>query len=74
MNNPEKETRIVKIVPTDEIKEWKTIFALHGTKAHLERKTNISRKTLNDILENKKGVERLIKLIRKFVKQQSITA
>lgn len=74
MNNPEKETRIVKIVPTQEIKEWKNLFSLHGTKALLERKTAISRKTLNEILENGRGVDRLIKAIRKFVKSYSQTA
>ncbi len=70
MNNPDKEIRLVKIVPTEEIQEWKKLFSLHGTKTHLENKTGIARKTLNEVLKNEKGVERVIKAIRKYIKQQ----
>lgn len=71
MKNPEKETRIVKIVPKPEIKEWRIFFQLRGSKALLHRKTGIPRKTINYILENEKGYEQTIKSIRTFLKTES---
>lgn len=74
VNTAEKQQRIVKIVSTEEVKAWKQLFALHGTKTDFDRKTGIPRITLNKVMKTRRGPLRVIKAIRKYHQQESIMA
>lgn len=63
--------RKVVIVNNDELVRWREYFTLYGTRAEIFRKENINRVTLTRILKDGKGENRIVKAIRKHVKQQA---
>lgn len=63
--------RKVVTVTTAEVDAWTKYFSLYGTRSDIFRKENVNNVTLTRILKNAKGEERIIKAIRKHVKQQA---
>ena len=67
-------TRKVILVPTEELKTWTEYFKLFGTKTDLKNKTHVSRSTINGILKEGKGEERVIELVRNYLLLQTKAA
>lgn len=66
--------RVVKKVEATELREWGLYFKMHGTKTDFEIATGISRRTIENVLKNKKGEERVITAIRLYYQSQQQTA
>lgn len=59
-------------VEKKEISAWRSHFSLYGTKKEFVRETGIFTPTLSRILENGKGEERVVKIIRDFLNPLAI--
>lgn len=66
-----KVRRIVKKVESVELTQWKKLFQMHGTKTDFEAETGISRRTVTNVLDNKKGEERVLIAIRSYHEKQT---
>lgn len=68
----ENKYRKVVLIDKKEITRWRSHFNLYGTKKEFVRETGIFTPTLSRILDNGKGEERIVKIIRSFLEKSLV--